>query len=86
MKNNVNKLLNKLKMKKTKQEKINKKMSFSEIMQKAPESAEILMGKGMHCCGCPMAMQESLEDGALAHGLDADKIVKELNKPKKKTK
>ncbi len=72
-------------MKKTK-EKINKKMSFSEIMQKAPESAGVLMEKGMHCCGCPMAMQESLEDGALAHGLDADKIVKELNKPKKKAK
>lgn len=73
-------------MKKTKQEKINKKMSFSEIMQKAPESAGVLMEKGMYCCGCPMAMQESLEDGALAHGLDADKIVKELNKPKKKAK
>lgn len=72
-------------MKKTK-EKINKKMSFSEILQKSPESMDVLMEKGMHCCGCPMAMQETLEDGALAHGLDADNIVKELNKPKKKTK
>ncbi len=73
-------------MKKT-TEKINKKMSFSEIIKKSPEAAGILMEKGMHCCGCPMAMQESLEQGASAHGLDADKIVKELNnKPKKKIK
>lgn len=74
-------------MKKIKQGNINKKMSFSEIMQKNPEAMGILMERGMHCCGCPMAMQETLEQGASAHGLDVDKIVKELNnKLKKKTK
>ncbi len=62
-----------------KKQKINKKMSFAEIIQKYPEAAEILLEKGMHCIGCPMAMQESLEDGAKAHGLNADEIVKELN-------
>lgn len=67
--------------------KITKKMSFAEIMEKEPEAIEILMEKGMSCVGCPMAMQESLEQGALAHGLDADKLVKELNeKLKKKSK
>ena len=35
--------------------KINKKMSFSEIIEKHPETAEFLMEKGMHCIGCPMA-------------------------------
>lgn len=73
-------------MKKTKQKtpnKINKKMSFAEILEKKPEAASILMGKGMHCCGCPMAMQETLEQGACAHGLDADEIVKELNSKRK---
>lgn len=67
--------------------KINKKMSFAEILEKEPEAAEIFMEKGMHCIGCPMAMQESLEDGAAAHGLNADEIVKEINsklKDKKK--
>jgi len=76
-------------MKKTKQKtskeknEINKKMSFAEILEKKPEAAAILMEKGMHCCGCPMAMQETLEQGACAHGLDADEIVKELSKKKK---
>ena len=70
-------------MKKTKSEQgINKKMSFAEILEKKPEAASILMEKGMHCCGCPMAMQETLEQGACAHGLDADEIVKEARRDK----
>lgn len=66
-------------------EKINKKMSFAQIMKKNPDAAEILFKNGMHCIGCAMAMSETLEEGAIAHGIDADKIVKELNakKPKK---
>jgi hybrid cluster-associated redox disulfide protein len=68
----------------SKENKITKKMSFAEIMQKAPGAAEILMEKGMHCMGCPMAMQETLEQGALAHGLDPDKLIEEINKKLKK--
>ena len=74
-------------MKKTKQktsDEISKKMSFAEILEKKPEAASFLMERGMHCCGCPMSMQESLEQGAMVHGLDADELVKELNKKKKK--
>ena len=59
--------------------KINKKMNFNEIMQNFPEATEVLLDKGMHCIGCPMAMQEILEEGALAHGLDVNVLVKELN-------
>lgn len=72
--------------KKKEKKKITKKMSFAEIMQKEPEAARFLLEKGMHCMGCPMAMQETLEDGALAHGLDPDKLEKELNEKLKKKK
>ena len=58
---------------------INKKMTFSEILEKHPEAVEILMNKGMHCCGCPMAQMESLEDGCKAHGINPDEVVKEIN-------
>lgn len=71
---------------KNKRQGISKNMSFAEIMEKSPEAIEILMEKGMHCIGCPMAMQEKLEDGAAAHGLNADEIVKELNEKLKKKK
>lgn len=63
--------------------KITKKSKFQDIVQDE-ETREILMEKGMHCFGCPMAMQETLEQGAMAHGLDADKLVDEINKKKKK--
>ena len=59
--------------------KITKKMSFAEILEKKPESAEILMSAGMHCFGCPMAQMETLEQGCIAHGIDADEIVEKLN-------
>ncbi len=74
--------------KKEKQERkrITKKMSFAEIMQKEPKAAAFLMERGMHCMGCPMAMQESLEAGAMAHGIDPDKLEKELNEKLKKKK
>ena len=62
---------------------ITKKTKFSEIM-KDEKAREILMEKGMHCLGCPMAMSESLEQGAEMHGLDADELVKEINKKKKR--
>lgn len=59
---------------------INKNMSFAEFMETAPESAEVLFENGMHCIGCAMAMSETLEQGAWAHGLDPDKLVNEINK------
>lgn len=65
---------------KTEKGKITKKMTFAEIMKKKPEAMEILMKKGMSCFGCPMAMQETLEQGAIAHGINVEKLVKELNK------
>ena len=65
-----------------KMKKITKKTKFSEIMRDE-KAAKILMEKGMHCFGCPMAMSETLEQGAEAHGLDADALVKEINKKKR---
>lgn len=61
--------------------KITKKTKFSEII-KYPEATELLMEKGMHCFGCPFAHEETLEQGAKSHGMDADKIVNELNQIK----
>lgn len=63
--------------------KITKKTKIGEIVGQNPEVAEILFNSGMMCCGCPMAQQETLEQGCLAHGMnkkDIDKLVEELNK------
>ncbi len=60
--------------------KITKKIWFNELIEKYPEAVEVLMESGMHCIGCPMAMEESLEQGAEAHGLDVDELVEKINK------
>ena len=59
--------------------KIKKEMTFEEIMKEYPETIEILFEHGMHCIGCSMAGMETLEQGAMAHGLDVDNIIKEMN-------
>ncbi len=59
--------------------KITKKMTFAELIELDPALIEPLLNKGMHCIGCPMSQMESIEDGAIAHGMNPDKLVKELN-------
>lgn len=61
-------------------------MSFAEVMQRYPETAGVFMKHGMSCFGCPMAMQEKIEEGIAAHGHDSKKILEELNKAVKDKK
>jgi hybrid cluster-associated redox disulfide protein len=62
-----------------KNNKVTKKMNFMEVIEKNPEAIGILFNRGMHCIGCGMASMETLEEGALAHGLDPDELVDEIN-------
>jgi len=62
--------------------KINKDMTFAELIQKLPEATSKLADRGLFCGGCPMAQLETIEDGAKAHGIDVDELVKELNNGK----
>lgn len=59
--------------------KITKKMTFAELIKTSPEAASKLAERGLFCAGCPMAMMETLEQGAKAHGLNPDELLKDLN-------
>ena len=63
-----------------KSKKIGKKDTIKKAIEKNPEVEKILLEEGMHCAGCPLAMHETIEEGSFAHGIDANKIVKKLNK------
>jgi hybrid cluster-associated redox disulfide protein len=63
---------------------VKKTDTFEKIVKENPDAAMKLAEKGMFCCGCPMAMSETLEQGALAHNQDPEELVKELNKSTKK--
>lgn len=58
----------------------NKNTKIGEILEKAPEKAEILLHAGMHCLGCPASQEETLEEACAVHGIDVDALVEELNK------
>ncbi|WP_077610378.1 DUF1858 domain-containing protein [Clostridium sp. Marseille-P2415] len=58
---------------------ITKEMNIGEILRSNPNAAEILMGCGMHCLGCPSSQMESLEDACMVHGLDTDAVLDKLN-------
>lgn len=59
---------------------INKDMKIGELLEVAPEKAEILMEAGMHCLGCPASQAETLEEACEVHGIDVNELVEELNK------
>ena len=57
----------------------NKNTTIGEILEKAPEKAEILLEIGMHCLGCPASQMETLEEACEVHGIDVDEVVNKLN-------
>ena len=66
-----------------KQVKITPKTKLSELMNEKPEVVGLLFEAGMGCCGCPMAQQETLEQGCIAHGMsktEINKLVERLNR------
>jgi hybrid cluster-associated redox disulfide protein len=58
---------------------ITKEMSITEIVTKHPKAAPVLMAHGMGCLGCAAARFETLAQGAGAHGIDIDRLIKDLN-------
>ncbi len=64
----------------SKTKKITKDMTFAELMVENQDAAAKLAERGLFCGGCPMAQFETIENGAAAHGVDIDDLLKELNK------
>ena len=59
--------------------KITKDMVIGEILRMNPEYAQVLMGAGMHCLGCPSSQMETLEEACHVHGIDVQTILDKLN-------
>jgi len=58
---------------------ITRDMLIGDLLRQKPESAEILMRFGMGCIGCPSSQMESLEQAAMVHGIDLEKLLEDLN-------
>ncbi len=59
--------------------KITKEMTIGQIISTKPQAAQILMSFGMGCLGCPASQAESLEQAAMVHGMNVDKLLEALN-------
>ncbi len=59
---------------------ISKENTIEEVVTKYPESVIVFMKHGLHCVGCHVSAFESIEEGAMAHGINVDALVADLNK------
>jgi len=59
--------------------KITQEMPIIETVQKYPQTVDVFMKHGMGCLGCAAARFENIAQGATAHGIDIEKLMKDLN-------
>ncbi|MCH4073104.1 DUF1858 domain-containing protein [Pseudoramibacter sp.] len=61
------------------QTKITKSMGILEAVKLHPDIQRYFAMAGMSCFGCMAAQYENIEEGCLAHGIDPDVFVRNLN-------
>ena len=69
--------------------KITKEMTIMEALNGRPEVAQVLFEAGIHCVGCHMAAEETIEQGLRAHGMDdkqIDETIRKMNEMLEKGK
>ncbi|HKK01770.1 MAG TPA: DUF1858 domain-containing protein [Desulfuromonadales bacterium] len=60
-------------------QKITPDMTLHQILKMGPQVAEVLRNYNLGCIGCMGAVNETLAQGALAHGLDVQDLLRDLN-------
>lgn len=58
---------------------IDKNTKIGELLEMAPEKADILLEAGMHCLGCPASQAETIAEACEVHGIDVEELIKKLN-------
>jgi hybrid cluster-associated redox disulfide protein len=60
-------------------ETITKEMTIGEVVQTYPQTIEVFLKHGLMCFGCAIARFENVEQGAMAHGINVDTLMTDLN-------
>ena len=60
-------------------EQVTKDTKIGELLRIDADGAPILLSIGMHCLGCPASQNETIEEAAAVHGVNADELVAALN-------
>jgi hybrid cluster-associated redox disulfide protein len=67
--------------------KITDKTPINHLIEKHPEVIDILMAYGLHCVNCHFSEFDTIENGAMMHGMSKEEIkmmLKDVNKIIKK--
>lgn len=54
--------------------KVTKQTNIAELINKYPDTAEVLLSYGLHCVGCMASTFDSIEAGAKIHGMEDEEI------------
>ena len=57
-------------------------MLIGDVIKKYPHAVSIMLEHGLQCVGCHVNPYETIEQGAMAHGMDkedVDKMIKQIN-------
>ena len=58
---------------------ITKDQTIAEALKADPKTVQVFLRHGMHCFGCHISFDETVEEAAIAHGVDVEQLIKELN-------
>ena len=61
------------------QQVITAEMAIGDVIRKYPDTIHIFLKHGLGCVGCAVARFESIRQGAMAHGVDVDLLMRDLN-------
>lgn len=53
---------------------VTRDMTIGNIVEKYPQTAEVLLGFGLQCVGCAVNPYETLEQGAVGHGMSEESL------------
>ncbi len=62
---------------------VTKDITIGEVVQRYPGAAPVMLDYGLHCIGCHINPFESVEQGAMGHGMDKktfERMMADVNK------
>ena len=57
---------------------VNRDMTIQDVLKLNPKTAAVFLRNGMHCIGCHIGFDEKVGEAAEAHGVDVEKLMREL--------
>ncbi len=55
-------------------------MTIGDVIARHPNTVPVFMGHGLGCVGCAVARFENIRQGAMAHGINVDALMQDLNR------